>query len=237
MISFKSQDIVRAIFADDGDLTMACVDVQEQIERVATVADESTWAAQYPALYQHVLACGHCAAVYRDLRWVFGQAASQTLIEPARYPPVDLSFLPDPLTRLRQRAGQVVGRGYYWVRTTQGAVWLSLAQYLHARPLPSALKNSSPNEHLVQLACEPDENLAIELVADAATDEHVTITAHVRQPDRFHQGYAGTEVSLHFGNEQRTGKTNDAGRIAFTEIPARVLSELVIRVTPFDCAP
>jgi hypothetical protein len=234
VISFKSQQLVRALFVDDGDLTIDCADVLEQIARVAT-ADESTWTAEYPALYQHVTACGHCAAVYGDLQWILGQATAQTLAEPARYPPVDLSFLPDPLARLWQRAGHVANQGYFWIRNTQGAVWLSLAHYLQVRPLHTALKHPAPDEHLVHLACEPDENLAIELIADAAADEQVTITAHIRQPDRFHQGYDGTKVSLHFGNDHRTGQTNDAGRIVFSQIPARALPELVVQVTPFDC--
>ena len=235
MISVKSQDIIRAISAGDGETTMGCADVLEQIEQFVTTTDESVWAANHPTLYQHVIACGHCAAVYADLSWVMGQAAARTLVEPASYPPADLSFLPDRLTRLQQQAGQVVSRGHFWIRSVHGVVWLSLAQYLQARPLHAATKNPHANEHLVHLACEPDENLAIEIIAEHSADEHVTVTAHVRQPDRFHQGYGGSEVSLHFGREQRTGQTNEAGRIVFAPIPAFALSELVVQVVPFGC--
>ncbi len=235
MISTTSQDIVRTIFADDDDATVACADVREQIERVVAMMNEPSGATVYRMLYQHIMACGHCAAAYNDLQWVLEQAAAQTLVEPDYYPLLDLSFLPDPMARLHERVGQIVSRGHFWMRQAQGAVWLSLGQYLQTRPLHPAWKSPLANEHLVHLTCEPDENLGIELVADAEPDEHLTITVHVRQPDRFYQGYSETEVSLHFGNEYRTGQTNDAGRVVFTRVPAPALPELIVQVMPFDC--
>lgn len=235
MISTKSQNIVQAIFADDGDVTMACADVLIQIENLTMAGDTVSWAVQYPELHRHVMACGHCRAVIHDLQWVFEQAAANTLIEPTTYPSADLSFLPDPLTRLRQRMGQVTSQGHFWMRNTHGAVWLSLAQYLLARPLRANMKSPSANEHLVHLACEPDDQLVIELVADDAGDDRVTITAHVRQPARFHRGYGGSQVSLHLGTEQRNGLTNEAGRVVFSHVPATALPDLVVQITPCQC--
>lgn len=235
MISVQAQNIVQTVFADDGDVTMACVDVLAQIEDIVGTIDESAWAAQYPAVYHHVRACGHCGAAYRDIQWVFQQAADRTLVEPPTYPAVDLSFLPNALIRLRQRVGHVTSQGHYWMRNTHGTIWLSLAQYLQARPLWTPMKNPLPNEHLVHLACEPDDELIIELVADAAGGDRVIITAQVQQPTRFYQGYGGTEVALHFGSERRSGITNDAGRIVFAQIPAQALPDLLIQVTPFHC--
>lgn len=237
MIATKSEMILHAVFADDGDVTMACADVLDQIERVTVEAGEASWADRYPALHRHVTTCGHCAGIYRDLRWIMNQVDADTLIEPAAYPPANLSFLPGPLTHLRQRVGQVISQGQYWMRNTHGTTWLSLAQYLQVRPSGMATKNPLPGEHLVHLACQPDDNLMIELVADAANDDRVIVTAYVRQPARFHQGYGGSEVSLHFGTERRTGVTDDAGRVIFAQIPANVLPDLVVQVIPFDCDP
>jgi len=239
----QARRLAQALLAPlDEAACTACLDALE--EYITDQLAGADYTARWPAVAQHLDSCVACAESYTLLYET--RLASHSMLQPARIPVADLSFLlpatsgplapgalrADRPARLRAAIGTAVERSGARMRLTLSRALLNLLPPPSAGP--ALAFRGGEGAPLIELTLdEPGaevERLQLSAYAEAEAPEHCTVRIQLALHDRAWPDLAGARITLAAGDDRRQATTDAWGEAVFAGVPVKALLGLQVEV-------
>jgi hypothetical protein len=188
-------------------------------------------AALYPAVAAHLAACAECQNTLDELLELLEPAYAGRLEPAARYPAANLAFLEVPM-QLSQPAAPVwlLDAGRLMIRFSD-----ALLAAIRQQPLAGAAR-SARGQLIFRYTQEPgsvnDLDISIEVYAEDTAQRQGRVRVGVDVPSRGPLDQTGSLVTLHLGDTDLHGQTDESGCVDFAPVPLDALPSLRVEITP-----
>jgi hypothetical protein len=205
--------------------------ISEQLPVYATaIVFGSAGEMQYPAVARHIAACATCQAELDQLVELLRSAFDGQLEPAERYPHADLTFLEMPMQKPQPALP-------LW-QLDAGRLVIRFPDLLHvpARQQLAGLARGGSGQLIYRYRQEPgsvaDLDVSIEVYADDAAQTQGRVRVGVDVPSRGPLDQTGSLVTLHAGDANWQGETDESGCVDFAHVPLAALPQLRVEITP-----